>query len=277
MFSRAKKLIHRMYTSPLPSPSESRQQQQAESTDDVGLYDAVLSGWYQNATNEVFRGVPIGPEDTVADVGFGGGGSSLFCAKRGAQIIAIDQNLQASALLKLELEKLSTRCHTVTVGDAHQLPVADNAATRVICTEVLEHVNDPDAVLAELARIGKSGALYLLSVPSEAQENLQKQIAPSIYFQKPNHVRIFTDQQFANLVKDHGLLIEQQVQYGFYQSIWLALFWACEVDLTKPDHPALHHWEEAWRAILGTRSGPELKRQLDAFLPRTQIIVARKP
>jgi ubiquinone/menaquinone biosynthesis C-methylase UbiE len=278
MFSRAKKLINRLSPDHPPSAAESRQGE-AEGSDDLGLYDDILSGWYQNATDEVFRGVPVGPRDTVVDVGFGGGGSSLFCAKRGAQVIAIDQDLSASAALQLKLEKLeklATRCHAVTVGDAHQLPIADNVATRVICTEVLEHVNDPDEVLAELARIGKPGALYLLSVPGDVQENLQKHIAPPIYFQKPNHVRIFSEQQFANLVMRHGLCIEQQVQHGFYHSIWLALFWACEVDITRPDHPALHHWTEAWRAILGTRSGPELKQQLDTFLPRTQIIVARK-
>jgi ubiquinone/menaquinone biosynthesis C-methylase UbiE len=276
MFNRAKKLIRRM---PATSPSSVAEphQDQAEGSDDLGLYDDILSGWYQNATNEVFRGVPIRPEDTVVDIGFGGGGSSLFCAKRGAQVIAVDQDLQASAALREKLGTLAAHNHLVTAGDAHRLPIADNVATRVICTEVLEHVDHPDRVLAELVRVGKPGALYLVSVPGALQENLQKHIAPPVYFQKPNHVRILDQQEFAGLVTQQGLQIEQHVQHGFYHSIWLALFWACEVDITQPDHPALHHWTEAWRAILGTRSGPELKKQLDAFLPRTQIIVARKP
>ena len=249
----------------------------AEASDDLGLYDDVLSGWYQNATHEVFRGIPIGPQDIVADVGCGGGGSSFFCAKRGAYVTAIDQDLQVARQVKSKLSELAPHSHATLVADAHQLPLPDGFATRVICTEVLEHVDDPGRILGELFRIGKPGAQYLLSVPGGVQENLQKDIAPPIYFQKPNHVRIFTEQQFIDLVAGSGLIIEDQVKYGFYHSIWLALFWACEVDINHPDHPALHHWTESWRAILGTRSGPELKKKLDAFLPRTQVIVARKP
>jgi ubiquinone/menaquinone biosynthesis C-methylase UbiE len=249
----------------------------ADASDDLGLYDDTLSGWYQNATDEVFRGIPIGPQDIVVDVGCGGGGSSFFCAKRGAYVAAIDQDLQVAREVRSKLSKLAPHSHAALVADAHQLPLSDGFATRIVCTEVLEHVDNPGRVLGELFRIGKPGAQYLLSVPGCVQENLQKHIAPPIYFQKPNHVRIFTEQQFVNLVADNGLIIEDQVQYGFYHSIWLALFWACEVAISRPDHPALHHWTESWRAILGTRSGPELKKQLDAFLPRTQVIVARKP
>jgi ubiquinone/menaquinone biosynthesis C-methylase UbiE len=248
-----------------------------EASDDLGLYDDILSGWYQNATNEVFRGISISPGDTVVDVGCGGGGSSFFCAKRGAYVTAIDQDLQVSAATRSRLAELAPHSSAALVADAHQLPLADAFATRVICTEVLEHVDDPGRVLRELFRIGKPGAQYLLSVPGCLQENLQKQIAPSVYFEKPNHVRIFSERAFAQAVTDAGLIIDDQVQYGFYHSIWLALFWACEVDITQPDHPALYHWTESWRAILGTRSGLELKKKLDAFLPRTQIIVARKP
>lgn len=246
-------------------------------SDDLGLYDAVLSGWYQNATDEVFRGIRIGPEDLVVDVGCGGGGSSLFCARRGAYVMAIDQDPQASATIKSKLAELAPHSYTALVADAHRLPLMDASATRVVCTEVLEHADDPTRVLQELYRIGKPGALYLLSVPGFLQENLQKQIAPPVYFQKPNHVRIFTEQAFANAVSRAGLVVRDHVQYGFYHSIWLALFWACEVDLSHPHHPALHHWAETWRAVLGTRSGPELKKQLDAFLPKSQVIVACKP
>lgn len=275
MFNLTKKLVRLLPVD--RAPVRTMPDHDGAASDDLGLYDDILSGWYQNDTNEVFRGIPVGPEDAVVDVGCGGGGSSLFCARRGAYVTAVDQDPQVFAAIQPKLAELAPHTYTALVADAHQLPLADGFATRVICTEVLEHADDPQRVLEELFRIGKPGAQYLLSVPGSLQENLQKRIAPPVYFQKPNHVRIFTEQQFAHLVADTGLIIEEQVQYGFYHSIWLALFWACEVDITRPDHPALHHWTESWRAILGTRSGPELKKQLDAFLPRTQVVVARKP
>jgi ubiquinone/menaquinone biosynthesis C-methylase UbiE len=245
---------------------------------DLGLYDDILSGWYQNSTNEVFRGIPIGPGDTVVDVGFGGGGSSLFCARRGALVTAIDHDPQVVEVMASKLAELPPHTHRALVADAHQLPLEDNFATCVICTEVLEHVDDPKRVMQELVRVGSPGARYLLSVPGSRMEGLQQQIAPPIHFQKPNHIRIFTQEQFVELVTASGLVVEAQTQYGFYHSIWQALFWACEVDITCPDHPALLHWSESWRAILDdTRSGPSLKKKLDAFLPSSQVIVASKP
>lgn len=245
---------------------------------DLGLYDDILSGWYQNDTHEVFRGIPVSPEDTVVDVGFGGGGSSLFCARRGARVIAIDHDPQVVAAMASKLAELSPYTHRALEADAHRLPLEDNIATCVICTEVLEHVDDPEQVMRELIRVGRPGARYLLSVPGSQLEGLQKQIAPAIHFQKPNHIRIFTQQQFVELVSASGLVIDAQTQYGFYHSIWQALFWACDVDITRPVHPALLHWADSWRAILDdTRSGPSLKKKLDAFLPSSQVIVAHKP
>ena len=243
----------------------------------VGLHDAVLSGWFQNATDEVFRGIPVGPGDTVVDVGCGDGGASLFCAKRGAHVTIVDIDPQVIAAMEARLAEVSPGAYASHVSNGNPLPLADAVASRVLCTEVLEHVDDPDQLLAELARIGKPGALYLLSVPGALQENLQKHVAPPSYFQKPNHVRIVERSEFAEMVTRAGLIIEEHTQYGFFWSIWWALFWACKVDLDHPSHPALDHWTEAWRAILALPQGAQLKRQLDQFMPKSQVIVARKP
>ncbi|CRO36601.1 hypothetical protein PAERUG_P12_London_17_VIM_2_11_09_04363 [Pseudomonas aeruginosa] len=39
----------------------------------LGLRDAVLSGWFNQETDELFSGFPISAEDTVLDVGCGDG------------------------------------------------------------------------------------------------------------------------------------------------------------------------------------------------------------
>jgi len=243
----------------------------------VGLHDAVLSGWFQNETNEVFRGIPVGPGDSVVDVGCGDGGASLFCARRGAHVTVVDIDPKVISAMEARLEEISPGDHASLVSDGDPLPLADAMASRVLCTEVLEHVDDPEQLLSELVRIGKPGALYLLTVPGALQENLQKHVAPPSYFQKPNHVRIIERSDFAKMVSRAGLTIEEHTQYGFFWSIWWALFWACKVDLNKPSHPALDHWTESWRAILALPQGAQLKRQLDEFMPKSQVIVARKP
>ncbi|MGQ9688164.1 MAG: class I SAM-dependent methyltransferase [Desulfobaccales bacterium] len=50
-------------------------------------------------------------------------------------------------------------------GDARTLPFADQSFDAVLCFQVLEHVDRPEAVIRELARVLKPGGLGLLSAP----------------------------------------------------------------------------------------------------------------
>ncbi len=51
------------------------------------------------------------------------------------------------------------------VGNIYHLPYKDNSFDLVICTEVLEHLEDPKKALSELTRVSKK--YLLLSVPNE--------------------------------------------------------------------------------------------------------------
>lgn len=46
-------------------------------------------------------------------------------------------------------------------ADAADMPFADNAFDYAICSHVLEHVTDPDAVVSELTRVAKAGYIEL--------------------------------------------------------------------------------------------------------------------
>ncbi|MFA6593806.1 MAG: class I SAM-dependent methyltransferase [Candidatus Buchananbacteria bacterium] len=49
------------------------------------------------------------------------------------------------------------------VGDAHQLPFADEKFDLILCTELLEHVHSPVVVIKEMKRVLKPGGLLLLT------------------------------------------------------------------------------------------------------------------
>jgi hypothetical protein len=51
------------------------------------------------------------------------------------------------------------------IGPAHDLPVPDESYDAVLCTQVLEHVPNPEAVIAELHRILRPGGRLYMTVP----------------------------------------------------------------------------------------------------------------
>jgi ubiquinone/menaquinone biosynthesis C-methylase UbiE len=239
----------------------------------VGLYDATLSGWFINERNEIYQGITISAADIVLDVGCGEGGMLGFCASRGSHIIGIDCDMKALDLARERATNSKARVTEFYHAPAEHIPVTDGLVTRVICTEVLEHVEDPKIVLAELYRVGSLGALYLITVPDPLQEQMQQHVAPKCYFQHPNHIRIINRNEFVGLVENAGLEVISQSSYGFFWSIWWALFWGCETTL---DNPVLTHWTQAWSALLETPKGRKIQEGLNHFLPKSQVIVAVK-
>lgn len=65
----------------------------------------------------------------------------------------------------IELGKKEHPSVKIKKGTIYDLPYKDNAIDLVICTEVLEHLEDPEKALSELVRVSKK--YCLLSVPHE--------------------------------------------------------------------------------------------------------------
>lgn len=243
---------------------------------DVTMRDAVMSGWFQDS-GEIFSGFMINPVDSVLDVGCGDGAFIKYCANRGAEVTFVDIDADKVNQNEERLRTSPARGLHGIVSDASPLPLPDDQFDKVISTEVMEHVDDPAAFLAELVRVGKPGALYLLSVPDIASETVQQTVAPPLYFEKPHHIRIFSREDFPTLVTDAGLVIEKQTCYGFFWSMFWAFFWTCDQDLSDPWHPLLQQWGRTWETLLSMRDGPRIKQALDQALPKSQVIIARKP
>ena len=259
-----------------PAPPASPPVQTAPAAD-PSLTDAYLSGWFHHESGELLQGFAITAEDTVLDVGCGDGPFVNFCAQRGAEVIFADIDANKVAAVEKMLAGSPARGVRPIVSDANPLPLPDETASKVICMEVLEHVEDPARFMRELLRVGRPGAQYLLTVPDPVAETVQKNLAPDSYFQKPNHIRIFQRDEFERLVTDAGLIVEQRVSYGFYWSLWWMMFWACEQDLAPPWHPLLENWAKTWETLLAMPQGPRIKKVLDEFMPKSQAIIARKP
>lgn len=244
----------------------------------VGLREAGIDGWFNASTGALYPGMTIRAEDTVLDLGCGDGGITSFCARAGADLIIADIDGSKIDATKQRLLAANAKSVKTLVTDANPLDLPDAAVTRVICTEVLEHVDDPAAVMRELVRVGRAGAFYLISVPDASAENLQKPVADPVYFQKPNHIRIIGRDEFRSMVERAGLIVESHTTSSFYWALWWSFFWLCnQHDMRAPWHPLLKTWAETWEILMRTPNGLVLKSELDKLIAKSQIIVARKP
>jgi ubiquinone/menaquinone biosynthesis C-methylase UbiE len=106
--------------------------------------------------------------DRVLEVGCGAG--HLLARLPAGRAVGIDL---ADSLLARTRKRLGTRA-ALAQGDAGSLPFAAGSFDRVYCSEVLEHLVDPGAAVAEIRRVLKPGGVAVLSVPNEGLINRLK-------------------------------------------------------------------------------------------------------
>lgn len=256
---------------------------------DIGLHDAMLDGWFLGDSGELLKGFAIGADDTLLDVGCGEGVATLFAVRQGASVIFTDSEHDKVRDLARQVQAQSAKANLGLVSNSLPLPLADGCASKVVCMEVLEHIDDPEPFMAELVRMGRPGAQYLLSVPAPVGEHLQQGIAPPSYYQSPNHVQIFTAERFAALVENAGLVIEHRQATGFFWVMGMIFFWASERAagrdpggavrdrIQAPYPPLMESWARTWQDLLAQPDGLAIKQMLDQLMPKSQVIIARKP
>ncbi|PKN68977.1 MAG: SAM-dependent methyltransferase [Deltaproteobacteria bacterium HGW-Deltaproteobacteria-12] len=251
-----------------------------------GLRDAVRRGWYNLETGELFAGFKVTRDDIVLDVGCGEGNAILFCAKQGAHLVFSDVDEAKIKALIAKASSTAARKVEGFVSDSTPLPLADQYATKILATEMLEHTANPELILAELVRVGKPGAKYLITVPDARSEMLQKPVAHSDYFAAPNHIQIFSKERFVGLVESSGLQVEKYDTWGFYWTVFMSLFWIVHRkdhlkgsvldNIRPPYHPVLQSWSNTWAGLMALDGAEKLLESFDQCLPKTQVIIARK-
>lgn len=251
-----------------------------------GLIDAVKRGWYRLETGELFPGFKVTRDDIVLDVGCGEGNAILFCAKQGAHVVFSDVDAIKIQALTEKANESNARIVEGFVCDTTQLPLPDEYVTKILSTEMLEHTSNPEKIMAELVRVGKRGAQYLITVPDARSEMLQKPVAKPVYFAEPNHIQIFDKENFVRLVEGSGLKVERYDTWGFYWTVFMSLFWVVHqqecfngavLDCIKPPyHPVLQSWSNTWAGLMELNGSEKLLKSFDQFLPKTQVIIARK-
>ena len=99
------------------------------------------------------------PSGLTLDVGCGEGRLTRDLRARGYDVIGFD----ATPALVEAAQKADVQ-GAYAVADIRSLPVADGRAALLICINVLEHVEDLDAALAEIARVLRPDGLLVAGI-----------------------------------------------------------------------------------------------------------------
>ncbi len=106
-----------------------------------------------------------GPLDgrRILDLGSGMGGTSVALALSGAAPLAFEYNRAYCDIIRLRAGRYDLGLPVIN-GAGERLPFADASFDLAIAWDVVEHVQDPERLLAELARVLRPGGRVLLTV-----------------------------------------------------------------------------------------------------------------
>ena len=106
-----------------------------------------------------------------------------------------------------DISEEKDRKFSLMAGTAINLPFQDNSFDNIICSEVLEHIEDFEEVIKEIYRISKPGAKIGISVPRWFPEKICWSLSDDYYAPKAvgGHVRIYKKKELMKMISDTGL------------------------------------------------------------------------
>jgi SAM-dependent methyltransferase len=230
-----------------------------------------------------FDRFPINEGETFLDLGCGAGRHTYEALRRGADVVAFDQNLDDLRGIDEMVEALAEageikpQAKPVTMaGDAHHLPFEDGHFDRVLASEILEHIPDDKSVIAEITRVTKPGGLVAITVPRRWTEQINWWLSDEYHEVEGGHVRIYKGSELLQSLVDSGLQpLGSHHAHALHSPYWwlkCAVGVEKENVLTRTYHKALV-WDMMSRPWLTVTT----ERLLNPVLGKSVVFYLRKP
>jgi SAM-dependent methyltransferase len=216
-----------------------------------------------------FDRLGVGHGTKVIDVGCGAGRHSFEAYRRGADVIAFDQDAAEldnvatmfTAMAQAGEVPATARAEAVC-GNALVLPYPDHTFDCVIASEILEHVPEDDAAIAELVRVLKVGGTLAVTVPRWLPERVCWLLSDEYHANEGGHVRIYKASALSEKIRARGMRFSHtRYAHALHSPFW---WLKCAVGVSETEHPAVtaYHRMLVWDMM--TR--PMLTRATEAVL-----------
>ncbi|MBO0880560.1 MAG: class I SAM-dependent methyltransferase [Mycobacterium sp.] len=231
-----------------------------------------------------FGRLGIGPGTKVIDVGCGAGRHSFEAYRRGADVIAFDQdaaelgNVDALLRAMADAGEAPASAHARTVvGDAQALPYPDRTFDCVIASEILEHVHTDGAVIDELIRVLKVGGRLAVTVPRWFPEQVCWLLSDDYHSNEGGHIRIYRASQLRTKIRTAGMTFT----HAHHAHALHAPYWwlKCLVGVKNSDHPAVvaYHKMLVWDMMQRPRLTRLAESTLNPLVGKSVALYFEKP
>jgi len=222
--------------------------------------------------------------DRLLDLGCGFGRHAYEAARRGADVVALDAGLDevlgvaAVFAAMAEQGELAEATEAATVqGDGYRLPFPDGAFDRVICSEVLEHLHDDRAAMAELARVLRDGGTMAVTVPRFGPELVNWALSDEYHGVEGGHVRIYRRSQLLDRLRGAGLEVTGTGHaHGLHSPYW---WLRCAVGTTDEAHRLVraYHRLLVKDIVEAPRATRLADRALSPLIGKSVVVYLRRP
>ena len=159
----------------------------------------------------------------VLDVGCGDAALSFLLRQRGATIVGTDLDWLGVYWGQKKWQSAGAQA-ALAMANGYDLPFPTAAFDCVICSEVIEHVQRPERLVAEIQRVLKADGRFVLTTPCRLHEHPERFHAHEFFPDELNQL----------LVQAHFANVQVRLSHPVAMSELYALRWP--VALRRPFH-----------------------------------------
>ena len=232
-----------------------------------------------------FDTLGLRPGAVFLDAGAGFGRHAFEAARRGATVFALDwaqeevvatRNMFGAMIESHEIPSVSYG--GALRGDATRLTFADDTFDCIVTSEVLEHIQNDVAAIAEFHRVLKPGGTLGVTVPTWLPEKINWMLSDEYHAPKSvgGHVRIYSQTELEAKLRAAGMSVTgSHHAHALHSPYW---WLKCAVGPRREDHALVNGYKRflEWDIVKQPRGMKVVERVLSPVLGKSYVVYARR-